>query len=165
MGRYSARKAVAATTGRTTRSGMMLTGLNGPWLPGPPASPCPRSTPSPSRSPSCRPATAATAKAKRQERSKSMRERKLTFSIFRYNPYDPESEPRMQEYVLVETPRMTLFTALSRIREEIDPSLQFDFVCRSAICGSCALLVNGRPRLACHTRTEDLPDKITLLPL
>ena len=94
-----------------------------------------------------------------------MRERKLTFSIFRYNPYDPESEPRMQEYVLVETPRMTLFTALSRIREEIDPSLQFDFVCRSAICGSCALLVNGRPKLACHTRTSELPKQITLMPL
>jgi fumarate reductase iron-sulfur subunit len=71
----------------------------------------------------------------------------------------------MQDYSLEETPRMTLFTALTWIRGEVDPSLQFDFVCRSAICGSCAMLVNGRPRLACHTRTEELPDKITLLPL
>jgi fumarate reductase iron-sulfur subunit len=70
----------------------------------------------------------------------------------------------MQDYLLEETPRMTLFTALTWTRENLDPSLQFDFVCRSAICGSCALLVNGRPRLACHTRTEDLPDKTTLLP-
>ena len=94
-----------------------------------------------------------------------MSSRRLTFSIFRHNPYDPESCPRMQDYLLEETPRMTLFTALTWIRENLDPSLQFDFVCRSAICGSCAVLVNGRPRLACHTRTEDLPDKITLLPL
>jgi len=94
-----------------------------------------------------------------------MSSRRLTFSVFRHNPYDPESVPRMQDYILEETPRMTLFTALTWIRESLDPSLQFDFVCRSAICGSCALLVNGRPRLACRTRTEDLPNKITLLPL
>jgi len=91
--------------------------------------------------------------------------RTLTLSVFRYNPYDAESAPHMQDFVLDETPRMTLFTALTRIREELDPSLQFDFVCRSAICGSCGMLVNGRPRLACRTRTDELPSKITLLPL
>ena len=94
-----------------------------------------------------------------------MPNRKLTFSIFRYNPYDPNAKPRLQDFELEETPRMTLFTVLTRIREERDPGLQFDFVCRSAICGSCAMLVNGRPRLACRTRTEDLRSKTTLLPL
>ncbi|MCK7502342.1 MAG: 2Fe-2S iron-sulfur cluster-binding protein [Comamonadaceae bacterium] len=33
---------------------------------------------------------------------------------------------------------MTLFIALNEIREKQDPSLQFDFVCRAGICGSCA---------------------------
>ena len=94
-----------------------------------------------------------------------MPDRKLTISIFRHDPYDPNSKPRMQEFVIPETPRMTLFTALGRIREEHDPGLRFDFVCRSAICGSCGMLVNGQPRLACHTRTEALPEKITLLPM
>lgn len=94
-----------------------------------------------------------------------MANRTLTFCVFRYNPYDSELEPRMQEYVLEETPRMTLFTALTRIREEMDPSLQFDFVCRSAVCGSCGMLVNGHPRLACRTRTDELPEKIILHPL
>lgn len=91
--------------------------------------------------------------------------RTLTLSIFRYNPYDPESTPQMQDFILDETPRMTLFTALTRIREELDPSLQFDFVCRSAVCGSCGMLINGEPRLACRTRTDELPSKITLMPL
>jgi fumarate reductase iron-sulfur subunit len=54
---------------------------------------------------------------------------------------------------------------LSEIRERQDPSLAFDFVCRAGICGSCAMLVNGRPRLACRTLTKDLPDDVTLLPL
>ncbi len=91
--------------------------------------------------------------------------RKLHFSVFRHNPHDPDSTPHMQEYEIDEAPRMTLFQALTQIREELDPSLQFDFVCRSAICGSCGMLVNGQPKLACHTRVETLPDRITLLPL
>jgi fumarate reductase iron-sulfur subunit len=91
--------------------------------------------------------------------------RNLILEIFRYNPQTPEIPPRMQTYRLKEVPRMTLFMALNTIREEQDPSLMFDFVCRAAICGSCAMLINGKPRLACKTLTKDLPDKITLMPL
>ena len=71
----------------------------------------------------------------------------------------------METFHLEETDAMTLFIALNRIREEQDPSLQFDFMCRAGICGSCAMLINGRPDLACHTKTKGLPDEITLLPL
>lgn len=91
--------------------------------------------------------------------------RQLTFNIFRYNPQDPESAPHMERFALDETDSMTLFIALGRIREEQDPSLQFDFCCRAGICGSCGMVINGRPGLACHTKTKDLPDEITLLPL
>ena len=91
--------------------------------------------------------------------------RKLTFEIFRYNPADPKSKPHMQSYELEETPSMTLFIALNKIREEQDPTLQFDFCCRAGICGSCGMVINGKPGLACHTQTADLPDKITLHPL
>lgn len=94
-----------------------------------------------------------------------MANRTLTFHIFRHNPNDAESKPHLQKLLLEETPRMTLYTALTTIQEELDPSLQVDFVCRSAICGSCSMLVNGRPALACRTRTAELPDSITLLPL
>ncbi len=91
--------------------------------------------------------------------------RNLQFEIFRYNPQDPGSVPHMQQYVLDETENMTLFIALNRLREEQDPSLQFDFCCRAAICGACAMVINGRPNLACKTKTKDLPVEITLLPL
>lgn len=91
--------------------------------------------------------------------------RQLTFNIFRYNPQDPESAPHMERFALDETDSMTLFIALNRIREEQDPSLQFDFCCRAGICGSCGMVINGRPGLACHTKTKDLPSEITLLPL
>lgn len=91
--------------------------------------------------------------------------RRLTFNIFRYNPQDPASSPHTDLFRLEETDSMTLFIALTRIREELDPSLQFDFCCRAGICGSCAMIINGRPGLACKTLTRDLPDDITLMPL
>lgn len=94
-----------------------------------------------------------------------MPERELIFKIFRYNPAAPEVAPHLQTYRLKETEGMTLFVALNRIREEQDPSLMFDFVCRAAICGSCGMLINGRPGLACKTLTRTLPRQITLLPL
>jgi fumarate reductase iron-sulfur subunit len=91
--------------------------------------------------------------------------RRLTFEIFRYNPQDPESSPHMQTFEIDELPYMSLFMALNEIREKHDPSLQFDFACRSAICGSCGMMVNGRPGLGCRTQTSDLPDLIQLHPL
>jgi len=93
------------------------------------------------------------------------RTRRLRFEIFRYNPLDPDSKPHMQTYELDEAPYMSIFIALSQIREQQDPSLQFDFACRSAICGSCGMMVNGRPMLGCRTQTSDLPDVIRMHPL
>ncbi|MBP8645892.1 MAG: fumarate reductase iron-sulfur subunit [Syntrophobacteraceae bacterium] len=91
--------------------------------------------------------------------------RPLKFNIFRYNPMDPGSVPHMEVFHLEETDAMTLFVALNRLREEQDPTLMFDFVCRAGICGSCAMMINGKPDLACHTKTKDLPQEITLMPL
>jgi fumarate reductase iron-sulfur subunit len=91
--------------------------------------------------------------------------RQLTFNIFRCNPMDPASKPHMDAFKLEETESLTLFIALNKIRENQDPSLMFDFCCRAGVCGSCGMVVNGRPGLACHTKTKDLPEEITLLPL
>jgi fumarate reductase iron-sulfur subunit len=91
--------------------------------------------------------------------------RRLTLSVFRHNPRDPASVPHQAIFTLDEQPGMTLFIALNRIRDEHDPSLNFDFVCRAGVCGSCAMVINGRPGLACRTQTKDLPESISLFPL
>jgi succinate dehydrogenase iron-sulfur subunit len=91
--------------------------------------------------------------------------RTLQITILRHNPRDPASTPRLQTFKVEEADAMTLFIALSEIRERQDPSLQFDFVCRAGICGSCGMIINGRPGLACRTLTKDLPENITLAPL
>jgi fumarate reductase iron-sulfur subunit len=94
-----------------------------------------------------------------------MAQRRLQFEIYRYDPNDPRAVPRMDHFEVDEEPMMNLFTVLNRIREEQDPSLMFDFSCRAAVCGSCGMLINGKPRLACQTLTTTLPIKTTLHPL
>jgi fumarate reductase iron-sulfur subunit len=89
----------------------------------------------------------------------------LTIEILRCNPAEPRERPRWQCFPLADAPGMTLFIALTQLREEVDPSLQFDFVCSAGICGSCGMLINGRPGLACRTLTRDLPERVRLAPL
>ena len=89
----------------------------------------------------------------------------IRLHVLRYNPRQPGDAPHMQTYEIEQTHGMTLFMALNEIRERLDPSLQFDFVCRAGICGSCGMMINGRPTLACRTLTRDVGPDITLAPL
>ena len=91
--------------------------------------------------------------------------RQLKISILRFDPNDPEDVPHIETFELEEAYGMTLFVALNEIREHQDNSLKFDFVCRAGICGSCSMLVNGTPTLACRTLTKTLDAEITLAPL
>ena len=48
----------------------------------------------------------------------------------------------------------------------VDPSLSFRYACRVSMCGSCAMVINGKERLACKTVVGDLKEKkITIRPL
>lgn len=49
----------------------------------------------------------------------------------------------------------TLLELLNRIKTELDPSLSFSSGCRSSVCGSCAVRVNGREVLACSYNAKD----------
>ncbi len=92
--------------------------------------------------------------------------REITIKVLKYNPTDSQSTPTFVEYTLEETPGMTLYIALTKIKSSIDHDLTSDFVCRAGICGACGMLVNGKPQLACRTLTSDFEGgKIELLPL
>lgn len=91
--------------------------------------------------------------------------RQLTIRVFRYDPRTPGQPPRMDAFSVEEADGMTLFIALNEIRETLDASLSFDFVCRAGVCGSCGMLIDGRPGLACRTLTKDLGPEINLAPL
>jgi len=91
--------------------------------------------------------------------------RMLQIDILRFDPHDPDDIPHIDTFHIEEAHGMTLFVVLNEIREHHDNSLKFDFVCRAGICGSCSMLVNGRPTLACRTLTKKLDSHITLAPL
>ncbi|BCZ18994.1 Fumarate reductase iron-sulfur subunit FrdB [Helicobacter sp. NHP19-012] len=92
--------------------------------------------------------------------------RQITIRTLKFDPQSAVSKPHFKDYQLEEIPSMTLFIALGMIREQLDPDLSFDFVCRAGICGSCAMMVNGRPRLACKTLTSSFSENvITLMPM
>jgi len=91
--------------------------------------------------------------------------RTLKISIVRFDPQIKNDIPRVETYNVTEAPGMTLFIALNDIREKYDNSLQYDFVCRAGICGSCGMTINGRPGLACRTLTSTLENEISLAPL
>jgi len=92
--------------------------------------------------------------------------REITISTLKYNPSDENSIPTFLEYRLKETPGMTLYIALSKIKATLDHDLSSDFVCRAGICGACGMIINGKPRLACKTLTSEFKEgKIELLPL
>jgi len=59
---------------------------------------------------------------------------------------------------------MVLLDALRYVREEIEPDLTFMYSCRNAQCGTCAVMVDGKPALACDTPLKP-GDEITVEPL
>ena len=78
----------------------------------------------------------------------------------RVQRYDPESseQPHLQDYDVDVPEHFSVLDALVNVREEIDPSLALRCSCRAAICGSCAMRVNDRARLACNTRLSSVMD-------
>ena len=91
-------------------------------------------------------------------------------SIFRIFRFDPRqgSEPREQEFRvdLGDEEKVTVLDALFKIQQTQDKTLSFRYSCRLAMCGSCALVINGREGLACKTLVTTLgPGPISLKPL
>lgn len=73
-----------------------------------------------------------------------------TFHIYRWNPDEPSSKPRMQSYTLdLNKTGPMMLDALIRIKNELDPTLTFRRSCREGICGSCAMNIDGVNTLAC----------------
>lgn len=68
--------------------------------------------------------------------------------------FDPESSaaPGYTNYTLDLPGNATVLDALIEVREFQDGTLSLRCSCRSAICGSCMMRINGRARLACKTQ-------------
>ena len=83
--------------------------------------------------------------------------------LLKIKRYDPKKDPPSWDTTFeVETKKgMNLLEALLRIQDEQDGTLSFRYSCRGAVCGSCAMKVNGQLVLACRTPVEGLPKGTT----
>jgi succinate dehydrogenase / fumarate reductase, iron-sulfur subunit len=88
----------------------------------------------------------------------------MKLSIYRYDPGKDE-RPYMQDYeVALEQSDRMLLDALVKAKAQ-DDTLAFRRSCREGVCGSDALNINGKNRLACITKLADLPAHVTVRPL
>jgi succinate dehydrogenase/fumarate reductase iron-sulfur protein len=80
---------------------------------------------------------------------------------------DPETdESGWSEFEVEVREKTTVLDCLDRVQHTQDPSLGFRYACRVGMCGSCAMVVNGKDRWTCRTLVRDLgAEEIRLEPL
>jgi len=77
-----------------------------------------------------------------------------TFRIRRYNPETGEA-PYWDQYKVELEPHEAVLTGILQIKAMHDGSIGVRCSCRSAICGSCGMRINGQPGLACNTQVGE----------
>ena len=63
---------------------------------------------------------------------------------------------QFQTFVLPRRAHQTVLDVVTEIQREQDATLSYRFACRVGMCGSCAMVVNGRPRWTCRTRVSEV---------
>lgn len=82
---------------------------------------------------------------------------KITLKVQRYSK---EKGFWFQNYDVERQKGMTVLGALIHIHDNVDSTLALDYNCRAGRCGTCGVMVNGNPVLACETQ---LPEKREVL--
>ncbi len=86
----------------------------------------------------------------------------MKIKVFRFSG---EDEPHYDIFEFDPPAGMTVLSALFYIQERFDDSLSFRHSCRGAVCGTCSMLINKVPRLACRTQLQQLIDGTIHIPL
>ncbi|MGV9250946.1 succinate dehydrogenase iron-sulfur subunit [Streptomyces sp. NPDC003697] len=90
----------------------------------------------------------------------------VTFRVRRFNP-EVSAEATWEDFQLEIDPKERVLDGLHKIKWELDGTLTFRRSCAHGICGSDAMRINGKNRLACKTLIKDInPEKpITVEPI
>lgn len=88
--------------------------------------------------------------------------RHLTLRVWRQDPGAPGG---LAEYRIAAPAEGMVLDALFAIQVELDSTLAFRVACRAGMCGSCAVRVDGRERLACQTPLALVGDTVRVEPL
>jgi len=87
-----------------------------------------------------------------------------TFKIQRFNP-DKDKKPHYEEYRVELEQTDRVLDGLNEIKWRQDGTLTYRRSCAHGVCGSDAMRINGRNRLACKVLIKDLPDHVTIEPM
>ncbi|MGW7067740.1 succinate dehydrogenase iron-sulfur subunit [Streptomyces sp. NPDC054855] len=79
----------------------------------------------------------------------------VTFRIRRFNP-EVSADATWEDFEIEIDPKERVLDALHKIKWDLDGSLTFRRSCAHGICGSDAMRINGRNRLACKTLIKDI---------
>jgi len=93
-----------------------------------------------------------------------MSERIVELEVLRFNP-ETDSEPRFQRYRVPCMNEWVVLDALNHVKEAIDPTLSYRWSCHMAVCGSCGMMINGEPKLACKAFLREYEGVIRVEPL
>ena len=89
----------------------------------------------------------------------------VTFRVQRYEP-GRDAKPVWADFPVAVQAGMTVLDGLLQIRQQLDATLAWRFSCRMGLCGSCGMMINGKPGLACNTQVHDVARKtLRLAPL
>jgi len=89
---------------------------------------------------------------------------RVQLKIKRFNP-ERDRKPYWAEYEVEVEPVDRVLDALEYVKWHLDGTLTFRRSCAHGICGSDAMLINGRNRLACKVLIKELGSRITVEPL
>jgi succinate dehydrogenase / fumarate reductase iron-sulfur subunit len=89
---------------------------------------------------------------------------RATLKLFRFEP-GVETEPKFSHHDVEMEARTTVLEALLHVMDTQDGSLAVRYSCRHAVCGSCAMNINGKNRLACQAPMSELGPEVTVMPL
>jgi succinate dehydrogenase / fumarate reductase iron-sulfur subunit len=87
-----------------------------------------------------------------------------TLRVFRFNP-ETGQEPHYDTFTIEVEESWTVLDALNEIKWHHDGSLSYRRSCRHGICGSCAMMVNGKNEATCEKPLSSLKGTITVEPL
>jgi len=73
-------------------------------------------------------------------------------SVLRYDP-DKDVSPRYEQYEVPFSDGMTVLEVLKYIYDNYSP-IVFRYGCRIKVCGSCSVMMNNRPVMACKEKAE-----------
>jgi len=82
---------------------------------------------------------------------------KITLRIQRYNP-EVDALPAYRNYDIEVEPTERVLDALMRVKDQLDGTLAFRRSCAHGVCGSDAMIIDGRERLACKTLIQDVAE-------